>query len=117
MKQYKIWNRVFTRGGRKSSCDFGANEKVEQTIYVGTSSRNSHQFADVTMECTPHPQGLGFSLYINNALVQSGVVQEKELVPFEDTLAQTRDVIERLLVDEPVPSVELRNILVKLNGA
>lgn len=80
MRQYKIWNAIRTVGGRKSSCDYGANTSDHRAIYVGTSSRNSHPFATVTTEC--HERGDGtydFTLWVDGNIVKHAVLSKKEL--------------------------------------
>lgn len=79
MRQYRIWNSIYTRGGRASSCDYGASERDARTIYVGTSSRNSHEFATVTTDCTRLDDGaLEFSLYVDGVLIKRGIVHDGE---------------------------------------
>ena len=46
MKSYPIWTEV-TACNYKSSKSFGSQSTSEQTIYVGTSARNSHELAGI----------------------------------------------------------------------
>ncbi len=79
MRQYKIWNSVHTRGGRKSSCDYGANESDCRYIYVGTSSRNSHLFASVETQCREIDGELVFTLHVDGVEVKRATVKKGEI--------------------------------------
>lgn len=79
MRQYRIWNNIHTVGGRKSSADYGASERDSRTIFVGTSSRDSHEFARVETTCDVLDDGaLQFSLWVDGRLIKRGIVDRGE---------------------------------------
>lgn len=80
MKQYPIWNKVNTNGDYKAQKDFGSRTGFNQQILVGSSSRNSHEFASVTVEKHETSAGRTFSLWIDGKLIKKGTVLNKELL-------------------------------------
>lgn len=50
MRQYPIWLNI-NSCAYKGSKSYGIKKHGEQTIYVGSGSKNSHKFADVEMTC------------------------------------------------------------------
>ena len=75
MQQYPIWNRVFN-GAYKTSKDFGArNDGYSMNILVGTSSRNSHLFADINVHRSQ--DGKHFTLFVDDVAVRSMKFDDK----------------------------------------
>ena len=61
---------------------FGAREGFKQKILVGTSAKNSHEFATVTVERFGLNSGaMGFRLLVDGVRVKSGVLRGKEYTP------------------------------------
>lgn len=84
MKQYPIWNEVYSRAyGNANSKSFGAREDFRQTVYVGTSAKNSHQFAEIQVTETPDGSGgKEFRLYLDGVQIKKGTVtKDREYKP------------------------------------
>lgn len=79
MRQYPIWNDIITRGGKKSSSNFGVSDSFAQYVKVGTSSRNSHDFAKVEVERHELRDGtVEFALYVDGVIIKHGILDGKE---------------------------------------
>ena len=79
MKQYPIWNNIDTRGGKKSSSNFGVRDGFAQYVLVGTSSKNSHLFARIEVERREQHDGtVEFALYVDSVMVKRGILDGKE---------------------------------------
>lgn len=79
MRQYPIYNRVSGQG-KRSSADFGSVDGFTQTVLVGTSSRNSHELATVTVErrALTDSDDIEFAIYVDNVMVKRGILNGSE---------------------------------------
>ncbi len=69
MRQYPIWTRLFGLP-YKASKDFGANANgYSMNILVGTSSTNSHLFADIAVHRSQ--DGKAFTLSVDGKEVKT----------------------------------------------
>lgn len=86
MRQYRIWNDVqsciyASKGGRTGNKSYGVKEHSTKSMYVGTSSRNSHLFADIKQTCRQLENGdLSFRLYVDDVVIKEGIVSKEEKV-------------------------------------
>ncbi len=80
MRQYPIWNVINAVGGKASPAHFGAGESFRQIVYVGTSSRNSHEFAKIEVErCEQHDgTWVEFALYVDDVMIKRGTLDGGE---------------------------------------
>ena len=80
MRQYPIWNDINTRGGRESSSNFGVRYGYVQVVRVGTSSRNSHQFAKIEVHQRPVGDSgrVEFLLTVDDVMVKRGTLDGSE---------------------------------------
>ena len=79
MRQYPIWNDISASGGKKSSSNFGALDSFAQYVYVGTSSRNSHDFARIEVERREQHDGtVEFALYVDGVMIKRGTLDGGE---------------------------------------
>jgi len=74
-RQYKIWNNI-------QSClykSYGVNEHSTKIMNVGTSSKNSHKFAEISQTCRELENGdLSFRLYVDGEIIKEGIVSKKD---------------------------------------
>tara|TARA_Y100000114_G_scaffold37132_1_gene32700 strand:- start:519 stop:812 length:294 start_codon:yes stop_codon:yes gene_type:complete len=84
MRQYKIWNDVQSclyknNGGRTGNKSYGVNEHSTNYMRVGTSSKNSHLFAEIMQTCRVLENGdLSFRLYVDREVIKEGIVSKKD---------------------------------------
>jgi len=83
-RQYKIWNNIQSclyknTGGKTGNKSYGVNDHSTKYMNVGTSSKNSHLFAEITQTCRELDNGdLSFRLYIDGQIVKEGIVSKKD---------------------------------------
>ncbi len=75
MKSSPIYNFVHVPD-RATNKDFGAgNQGFTQTVRVGTSSRNSHTFANISVTRELFEDGrVQFKLFIDGELIKRGIL-------------------------------------------
>ena len=84
MRQYKIWNDVQSciyknNGGTTGNKSYGVNEHSTNFMKVGTSSKNSHLFAEITQTVREYSNGdLSFRLYVDGKIIKAGIVTKKD---------------------------------------
>ena len=84
MRQYRIWNNIqsclyASKGGRTGNKSYGVKDHSTISMYVGTSSRNSHLFADVKQTVRELPNGdLSFRLCVDDQVIKEGIVSKKD---------------------------------------
>lgn len=77
MRQYPIWN-VMHGLPYKGSKDFGANGSgYSQSIYVGTSSRNSNKFADIDVKRICSGDNTIFQIVVDDVVVKETTFNKK----------------------------------------
>ena len=76
---YPIYSLITRQeGGPKQN--FGAREGFRQDIRVGTSAKNSHTLADITVSCEELPGGERcFRLFIDGEIAKLGILKGREL--------------------------------------
>ncbi len=80
MSQFPIFCNV--ERGEMTPVRFGARENIEIDVLVGTSAKNSHQLARVTVERYEiDGDSVGFLLSVDGVLVKSGRLTGKEFMP------------------------------------
>ncbi len=78
---YPIYNLV-TRYEGGPAQNFGAREGFTQKIQVGTSAKNSHNLAVITVEKNTDADGrVNFSLWLDGECVKRGTLKGKEYTP------------------------------------
>ena len=83
-RQYKIWNNIqsclYKNTGRKTgNKSYGVNDHSTKFMNVGTSSKNSHLFAEITQTCRELDNGdLSFRLYVDGEVIKEGIVSKKD---------------------------------------
>ena len=95
MRQYPIWVDM-NNNSYNSSKSFGVRDFAIQHVKVGTSSRNSFDFAKIEMGVADNDNKKTYSLYVDNVLIKKAVYNLKtkemeavEVVPYampEDSL-------------------------------
>lgn len=100
-RSYPIYNRVGTVGGRKTSSDFGAGDSFTQTILVGTSAKNSHELATITVGRHVSTHGsVTFSMWLDGNLIKRAHLVGKDLQKFSiDQYVDLGDVAADLSTD------------------
>jgi hypothetical protein len=84
MRQYKIWNNIQSclyknTGGKTGNKSYGVNDHSTKYMNVGTSSKNSHLFAEITQTCRELDNGdLSFRLYVDGEVIKEGIVSKKD---------------------------------------
>ena len=75
---YPIYNLVSNNGLARDRSNFGAREGFEQDIRVGTSAKNSHTLANITVERYPLDNGrVRFTMFIDGERFRSGILENK----------------------------------------
>ena len=83
-RQYKIWNNIQSclyknNGGKTGNKSYGVNEHSTKIMNVGTSSKNSHKFAEISQTCIELENGdLSFRLYVDGEIIKEGIVSKKD---------------------------------------
>jgi hypothetical protein len=78
VKSYPIWSEV-SGTGRKNEPNHGAHGALRYNIAVGTSARNSHDFAHVEVErLVQHDGRVEFALYVDSVLIKRGMLDGKQ---------------------------------------
>ena len=83
-RQYKIWNNIQSciyknNGGKTGNKSYGVNEHSTKIMNVGTSSKNSHKFAEIKQTCRELENGdLSFRLYVDGEIIKEGIVSKKD---------------------------------------
>ena len=83
-RQYKIWNNIQSciyknNGGKTGNKSYGVNEHSTKIMNVGTSSKNSHKFAEIKQTCRELENGdLSFRLYVDDEIIKEGIVSKKD---------------------------------------
>ena len=95
MRQYPIWVDM-NNNSYNSSKSFGVRDFAIQNVKIGTSSRNSFDFAKIEIGVTDNDNKKTYSLYVDNVLIKKAVYNLKtkemeavEIVPYampEDSL-------------------------------
>ena len=110
MRQYKIWNKINSCLYKNSNKSYGVNDHSTKFMNVGTSSRNSHLFAEITQTCRTLDNGdLSFRLYIDGQIVKEGIVSKKD---------KTLEITNNLLFEYNVlyKDMDLANYVEKLEA-
>ena len=88
MRQYPIWVDM-VNNSYNSSKSYGVNDFATQFVKVGTSSRNSYDFAKIEMGVADSDNKKTYSLYVDNVLIKKAVYNLKtkemkavEVVPY-----------------------------------
>lgn len=77
MKSSPIYN-IISNPKRKSDCSFGS-DGFTQTIQVGTSSRNSHELASISVERHALTDGtVVFTMWLDGQMVKRGTLDGKD---------------------------------------
>ena len=82
MKQYKIWNNV-DNTEYKGSNSFGTNEKASFDMLIGTSSKNSFFFGEITQQ-TFWNEAQGYHSY--QLFIDGVAVKEAHYTPSNKTM-------------------------------
>jgi len=83
-RQYKIWNNIQSclyknTSGKTGNKSYGVNDHSTKYMNVGTSSKNSHLFAEITQTCRELDNGdLSFRLYVDGQIIKEGIVSKKD---------------------------------------
>ena len=95
MRQYPIWVDM-VNNSYNSSKSYGIKDYATQHVKIGTSSRNSFDFAKIEMGVADNDNKKTYSLYVDNVLIKKAVYNPKtkemeavEVVPYampEDSL-------------------------------
>ena len=95
MRQYPIWVDM-VNNSYNSSKSYGVSDYNIQNVKIGTSSRNSFDFAKIEMGVADNDNKKTYSLYVDNVLIKKAVYNLKtkemeavEVVPYampEDSL-------------------------------
>ena len=95
MRQYPIWVDM-VNNSYNSSKSYGVNDYNIQNVKIGTSSRNSFDFAKIEMGVADNDNKKTYSLYVDGELIKQAVYNLKtkemeavEVVPYampEDSL-------------------------------
>lgn len=78
-RQYPIWIDI-NSCIYKSDKSYGIRSDGHQRIYVGTSSRNSHPFANVNIQRHETDEGTEFSYFVDDVLIKRAVLTKKGLI-------------------------------------
>ena len=84
MKNYPIWfdtnSCAYARsGGKTGNKSYGVNDHSTNIMNVGTSSKNSHKFAEISQTCRELENGdLSFRLYVDGEIIKEGIVSKKD---------------------------------------
>jgi len=88
MRQYPIWVDM-VNNSYNSSKSYGIKDYAIQHVKVGTSSRNSFDFAKIEMGVADNDNKKTYSLYVDNVLIKKAVYNPKtkemeavEVVPY-----------------------------------
>ena len=88
MRQYPIWVDM-NNNSYNSSKSFGVKDFAIQNVKIGTSSRNSFDFAKIEMGVADEYLKKTYSLYVDNVLIKKAVYNLKtkemeavEVVPY-----------------------------------
>ena len=83
-RSYPIYCKVTREPSHATRVAFGAGQAFKQTILVGTSATNSHEFATIMVAKHVTPEGgVTFSLTIDGQTVKRGHFVGKELYVHE----------------------------------
>ena len=85
MRQYKIWNEIYNTEYKKSN-SFGTNGQVNINMLIGTSSKNSHDFAKITQDVYYSEEN---DCYYYDLLIDGVVIKEAQYYPKTKTFKQT----------------------------
>jgi len=78
MKSSPIYN-IIHNPSRVSDCSFGVKDHFRQDIRVGTSSRNSHTLADISVERHITDSGaVHFNLFLDGNLIKKGILNGQD---------------------------------------
>ena len=114
-RQYKIWNNIQSciyknTGGKTGNKSYGVNDHSTKIMNVGTSSKNSHKFAEITQTCRELENGdLSFRLYVDGEIIKEGIVSKKD---------KTLEITNNLLFEYNVlyKDMDLANYVKKLEA-
>ena len=88
MRQYPIWVDM-VNNSYNSSKSYGVNDYNIQHVKVGTSSRNSFDFAKIEMGVADSDNKKTYTLFVDNVLIKKEVynlktkeMEEVEIVPY-----------------------------------
>ena len=88
MRQYPIWVDM-VNNSYNSSKSYGVNDYNIQNVKIGTSSRNSFDFAKIEMGVADSDNKKTYTLFVDNVLIKKAVynlktkvMEEVEIVPY-----------------------------------
>ena len=88
MRQYPIWIDM-VNNSYNSSKSYGVNDYNIQNVKIGTSSRNSFDFAKIEMGVADSDNKKTYTLFVDNVLIKKAVynlktkvMEEVEIVPY-----------------------------------
>ena len=78
MKSSPIYN-IVNNPSRKSDCSFSARDNFSQDIRVGTSARNSHTLAEISVQRYRNDDGtVTFRLFLDGYPFREGTLNGRE---------------------------------------
>ena len=88
MRQYPIWVDM-VNNSYNSSKSYGVSDYNIQNVKIGTSSRNSFDFAKIEMGVADSDNKKTYTLFVDNVLIKKAVynlktkvMEEVEIVPY-----------------------------------